>query len=719
MAWPGRAMTGPAGRADHGIAIVGASERSFWTLWLVRNLRRFGYEGQIWGVNSRVSQLDFPLVGSLAEVECSLDAVVVAVRASACAPVVEEAARLGVQDIAVVANGFAEAGDAEGRALERGLHDLGRKHGVRIYGPNGIGFADFAQSICLLGGPIPRGLRPGDVNVISQSGSLLLMVMQALTEERLGMDWCLSLGNGASTDFARAVEICLDRPGGGPICGYLESIGSSAEDVERLAAVLDRAAEMSRQVALVKLGSSPTGVRVAQAHTASIAGDEKAVTAFLQRHGVVLTRDIDDLARFVNLSRRLARTKRSRTAGVAVIEGSGGSAGLTADLAAAAGLQLAEFTAPTRDALAVVAGPGSYTANPIDLTASPKDRDTVEAAYQKVYEDPNVGAVLVPFSIPFPLGEGDGQDIHRFSLSMHARLAGRTGVPAVVSSLVIQDWTDWTAEYRQAYGEDVVLIRGTGPTIRGLAHLFPVPPAEPDDTAAADGPNAEAGGTADGSSIATSAIELGDVLDIAEGRTILERLGVAVTPGTVVRDPGEAAAVVAQLRMPVIGKAVVRGLAHKARYGLVQPGCVTEGDVAAAAKQILGILAGSDIPPEAVGGVLFEEMCWGTEIFVGLRRVPAVGGLLVIGLGGAAPESRTRQLTRTLPLRPADVAEIERFLRTYCELGPGGAGQVLTAALALCDAFTGGALAGYGLVEVNPLIVDSARAVAADVVVTR
>jgi acetate---CoA ligase (ADP-forming) len=687
------------------IAIVGASERSFWTHWIVRNLRRFGYEGEIWGVNSRVSQLDFPLVASLAEVEPRLDVVVVAVRASACAPVVEEAARLGAPDIAVVANGFAEAGNEEGRALEAGLRDLGRKYGVRIYGPNGIGFADFARSICLLGGPVPRGLRLGDVDVISQSGSLLLMVLQALTEERVGIDWCISLGNGASIDFARAVEICLDRPGGGTICGYLESIGNSAEDVGRLAAVLDRAAAMSRPIALVKLGNSPTGVRVAQAHTASIAGDRQAVETFLRSHGVVLANDLDDLARYVNVSRRLAGTKRGRNVGVAVIEGSGGMAGLTADLAAAAGLQLAEFTEPTRDALAGVAGPGSFTANPIDLTASPKDRETVEAAYQKVYQDPNVGAVLVPFSIPFPLGEGDGQDIHRISLTMHARRAGQRGVPAVVSSAVVQDWTDWIVGYREQYPADVVLIRGVGATIRALAELFPVPAPEPE-------PEPESGPPHPG------VIELGDVLDIAEGRRILGQLGVAVTPGVLVHEPGQAATVMGQLRMPVIGKAVVRGLAHKARYGLVRPGCVTEGDVATATREILRVLRDGNVPSDAVGGVLFEEMCWGTEILIGLRRVPMIGGLLVIGLGGANPESRTRQLTRTLPLRPSDDARLVRFLRTYCELSAAGAGQVLSVTRTLGAAFADGELAGYSIVEINPLIVGDARAVAADVVIT-
>jgi acyl-CoA synthetase (NDP forming) len=696
----------PPHNADHGIAIVGASERSFWTYWIVRNLRRFGYEGQIWGVNPRVSKLEFPVVASLAEVECQLDAVVVAVRASAVAAVVREAAELGAPDIAVVANGFAEAGNEEGRALEAGLRDLGRELGVRIYGPNGIGFADFAKSMCLLGGPVPRGLARGDVDVISQSGSLLLMVLQALAEERVGVDWCLSQGNGASIDLARAIEICLDRPTGGPICGYVESIGQSAEDADRLAAALDRAAKMSRQVALVKLGTSETGIRVAQAHTASIAGDRQAVEAFLQRHGVVLAGDLDDLARIVNVSRRLARVKRHRSSGIAVIEGSGGSAGLTADLAGNAGLQLAEFTAPTREALAGVAGPGSFTANPIDLTASPKDSATVEAAYLKVYQDPNVGAVLIPFSIPFPIGEGDGQDIHRNALNMHARLASQTGTPAVVSSAVVQDWTDWISEYRERNPSDVVLIRGTGATIRALAHVFPVPGPEP-----AAEPEAGAARTGD--------IELGDALDIVDGREILEQLGVAPTPAVLVRRPDEAHLVTEQLRLPVIGKAAVRGLAHKARYGLIRAGCVSEADVATATEEILKTLQEGNVPADATSGVLFEEMHWGTEIFIGLRRAPMVGGLLVIGLGGASPESRTRQFTRSLPLQPADIPELEGFLRTYCELPAESAGRVVATAQALCDVFSDGPLATYEFAEINPLIVQGADALAADVVLTR
>ena len=103
----------------------------------------------------------------------------------------------------------------------------------------------------------------------------------------------------------------------------------------------------------------------------------------------------------------------------------------------------------------------------------------------------------------------------------------------------------------------------------------------------------------------------------------------------------------------------------------------------------------------------------------GVGRVAVFEHRPVVGLGGANPESRTRQFTRTLPLRPADVTQLEQFLRTYCELSPASAAPVLSATRALCEAFHDGPLETYTIVEINPLIAGEAAAVAADVVITR
>ncbi|MEV0132508.1 acetate--CoA ligase family protein [Dactylosporangium sp. NPDC050688] len=690
------------------VAIVGASAGSFWTLWLTRNLRRFGYQGEIYGVNKRRSELSIPLVESLSDVPLPIDAVVVAVRASACPAVVEEAARLGVQDIAVVSNGFAETGDEAGIALEQQLHDLGKRYGVRVYGPNGIGFADFAKGLCVLGGPIPHGLRAGDVDVISQSGSLLLMMLEALSVEDCGVDLAISLGNGASIDFARAVELCLDRPTGDVICGYLENIAGfrDEQDVDRLGRVLDRAAAAGRRVAVVKLGRSATGLQVAAAHTAAIAGDQVAVSAFLNRHDVMVADDIDELARYVHLARRLKKARRGPGTGAAVIGGSGGTAGLVADIAGAAGLRLPGFDTETSDVLAAVAGPGSFITNPIDLTAMPKDRDAVERAYQAVYEDANVGVVLVPFSTSFPLGDGDGQDLHRVNLTMHARLAARTGVPAVIASVVTQEWTEWTRQFTQTHGDDVVLVRGIGATVRALAALYPATGA-----ATTDAPPPS------GTPQTPSGIELGDVLNIVAGRRILQELGIGVTNGAVVRNAEEAAAAADSLRRPIVAKAAVDGLAHKARYGLVKLGLTNAADVAEASTEILDILRNAQVPEDAIAGVLLEEMTWGQELFIGLRRAPIIGPMVVVGVGGYEPETRKEQITALTPLTGADHDAVRLFLHQRCHLTPKASEKVLAVLSTLITSFVGGELASRELIEINPLIVTPDDVLAADIVV--
>ena len=124
---------------DRAVAMVGASDRGFWTYWIAHNLQRYGYPGSVWGVNPRLPKLEIPVVESLAKVPARLDAVVIAVNPAACAGVLEEAAGLGVRDVVVLTNGFAEAGDAEGRALQDRLVELSRSTRSGCTGPTASG----------------------------------------------------------------------------------------------------------------------------------------------------------------------------------------------------------------------------------------------------------------------------------------------------------------------------------------------------------------------------------------------------------------------------------------------------------------------------------------------------------------------------------------------------------------------------------------------------
>src|SRR5690348_1316024 len=106
----------------HGVAIVGASEKSMWFGNFRRNLLTYGYDGELWPVNPTTDSVHgIPTFASLAEIGQPIDAVAVTVGASRCPEAVEAAVSLGVEDIVVVATGFAELKTPEAIALQERL----------------------------------------------------------------------------------------------------------------------------------------------------------------------------------------------------------------------------------------------------------------------------------------------------------------------------------------------------------------------------------------------------------------------------------------------------------------------------------------------------------------------------------------------------------------------------------------------------------------------
>ena len=133
--------------------------------------------------------------------------------------------------------------------------------------------------------------------------------LAALQEEGLGVDSCVSLGNAARLNLAAAITTCVDRPGTRIICLYLESLG---RQMEELATALDAARAAGKKVIMVKAGRSAKARRAALTHTASIAGDDRLVDAFLDRHGVIRVASIGEMARTATLARLVPESPRAR-----------------------------------------------------------------------------------------------------------------------------------------------------------------------------------------------------------------------------------------------------------------------------------------------------------------------------------------------------------------------------------------------------------------------
>jgi acetyltransferase len=246
-------------------------------------------------------------------------------------------------------------------------------------------------------------------------------------------------------------------------------------------------------------------------------------------------------------------------------------------------------------------------------------------------------------------------------------------------------------EYQRKHPE-MLVVQGLQSTIQALAHLYPAV-ARPAATAATAGPP-------------------GELVGEAEGREILGRLDVPVVGGTLWAPPFE---VLPDVSYPCVVKAVVPGLAHRARLGAVVIGCRDAGEVTAARDTILANLAGAGFPAEVVEGLLVEELAFGPELLVGFSRDDWYGSYVALARGGVNVEEQRPVL---LDLPP------ERAAAALAGLGLYGLSQPTVTATAqligqLAAEFTGGSLAGYVTVELNPVILTDTGPKVADVLLVR
>ena len=238
-----------------GVAVVGARPGSLWTALLWANIGGWGYPGEIWPVSrSRPEVEGKKAYPSLSDLPDRPDAVILATGAPETIALARTSVAMGIEHIVAIADGFAERGTAEGRALQEELAEVVAGTPARLYGPNGLGFADFRSGLCPLSLPLPLDLPVGNVSIISQSGSLVSSITGGLICDGVGADWAVSIGNGAAFHVIDALEYLATRDTTTIICGYVESFGPASRD--RVEAALAAARDAGQRIVLLKAGGS-------------------------------------------------------------------------------------------------------------------------------------------------------------------------------------------------------------------------------------------------------------------------------------------------------------------------------------------------------------------------------------------------------------------------------------------------------------------------------
>ncbi len=212
----------------------------------------------------------------------------------------------------------AEIGE-KGRLLEEEVLQIARKGGIRLIGPNTLGYKDPIDNLdaaFVFGMP-----RPGEIALISQSGALCIGMIYYANGEHIGLSRVISIGNKADVDDADLIDYLNNDPSTKVIAMYIEGIKDGKK-------FLDSARRCQKPIVAIKAGRTPAGSAAASTHTGSLSGSDAVYdSAFKQVH---IQRAYDVIELF-DFARALAYQPPALSNKVGIISNGGGAGIMIAD----------------------------------------------------------------------------------------------------------------------------------------------------------------------------------------------------------------------------------------------------------------------------------------------------------------------------------------------------------------------------------------------------
>lgn len=605
---------------------------------VLANLRKYGYTGDVYGVNPRGGVLQgVPAAPSLLDCPATPDVVVAAVPASSSVEVVEQAGVRGCAAVVLFGGGFAESGE-EGERIQRELARTAREHGIRLLGPNSGGVIVPGSGVTLsfltcLDRPADE-LRSGRVAVVTQSGGTGSYLHNLAAERCGGLRASISTGNEADVTMSEAIEALADLEGVGAIAVVMETV----RDGERFIRAVRRAHQAGRPVSLCRLGRSARGQELMRTHTGALATEERIMQGLCEALGLTLTATPGEL---LDVAQILADARPPKGPRVGVVTHSGGVGILSSDLAAGEGLNLPEPPEMLAGKVRKHLQHGSVS-NPVDLGAIIGGPQRFVDVVREFLESGAYDVVLA-VTTPHPPAH------------TNARAQGLSGLAAAGSVPLVNLWMagdlgrDGLALLRRSAVAVTEEPRAAFRALRGMVGLW----TGRDWTAEGEGSPELPAPVETWSRVVQEAPapEVGGTFSEHTVKTWLRAAGIPVVPGDRVHSHLAATRVAEQVGYPVVAKANAMGLAHKTRAGGVRLRLETPAQVEEAFDAVRRAVATS-APEAQIDGVLIEKFAPGPEVIIGCVQDKTFGPLVLVGLGGVDVESRGIVTVAPAPVSP-------------------------------------------------------------------
>ncbi len=689
------------------IALVGASARKGKIGYTVlANLIDSGFAGGIYPVNPREEEiLGYTVTRDLASLPLGLDLAILTIPRDHVLSAMRELAERRIKAAIVISAGFKEV-DRDGYRLEQEIGQLALDNGIALLGPNCLGLINTAAGMnatFAAGNPAP-----GNVAFFSQSGALCQAILDWAMGENMGFSSFISLGNKAVINEAHMLRHLESDPKTDVVLGYIENVSQGE-------IFLRQAREISRKkpVLMIKSGTSAAGAKAASSHTGAIAGSDRAYEAAFEQGGIIRVRDISTL---FTLAQAFSCQPLPRGPNLAVVTNSGGPGIMTADACDRSRLQMARLGNETIEAMRQFLPSFASLHNPVDIIGD-ADAERYRRTTEAVVQDPNVDAVMVLLT---PTGsivsqmETLAEELIRIGqstkktmfvclmgkhsvLQMQQRLL-RAGIPTfhfpepVISSLeAMYTYSNWRSRPRD-HVEEIHVDREKADRIVDSFRCR---------------------------------LESGQSVEIVEyqAQELLQAYGLPSAATEVAKTSDEAARAAERIGFPVVLKVASPDISHKSDAGGVRVGLQTAQAVKQAFLEITSVVKQRE-PGAYIHGCLVQEMApkGMKEIIAGFSRDEQFGPMLMFGLGGIYVEVLKDISFQLAPLSRSRARDMIRGIKSYMLLKGvrGEEGVRMDALEDILLRLSRLATDFPDLLEadLNPVLVDSKRALIADVRLT-
>ena len=673
--------------SPRGVAVVGASlNPTKLGYGVARNLVVSGYPGAIHFVNPRGGRLfDRPLYPDLRSVPDPVDLAVIMIPAPSVPEALKACGERGIRYAIVGAGGFRETGET-GAALERRCLEIARRYGLRVLGPNCIGYLDTHLPIDTSFLPLP-GPIPGDIAFLSHSGAICEAVIDWARGQGFGLSRLVSLGNQMDLNEGDLLPATAKDPHTRVVAMYLEGVGDGRRFIEQAKAVT-----RSMPVVAIKVGQSEAGRAAVASHTGALAGRDQAFDAAFRKAGVIRARHSEEM---FDWARALAWCPPPRGPRVAVLTNAGGPGAIAADALDANGLKLAALSEGTRESLQAFLPAAASLKNPVDMLAGAGPREYADSL-RLLLADEGVDGVIVILPPP--------------PVTTAAEVAGaiipviRSSEKPVVVTLMGEELIAHAARLlRGAHIPDYRFPERAASAMRVLYDRSSVLLRKESEPATFEDVDLEAA-----REIMSRARPGKDgFLGAAEALEVAQAFGIPIPSHELAQSEQEAVQAAERLGYPVAMKVDSPDLPHKSDLGAVALNLDSPEKVCEAYRALLERVSAALPAVESRGVLLQPFLAGGQEVIVGMVRDAQFGPLVMFGSGGVEVEAIGDVAFELTPLSRAEAESMlnstwaGRRLRGYRNMPP--ADRAAVAEVILRVGYLAEVLPEVEEIEVNPL----------------